>query len=90
MNALPIDLVRNILSYRGTDAFEALHTDLTTTTKKHTAKWLQEILGKIVDADQNDEITHKEYLILTRLYNKYNPAKNTKAKAHKFANTLDN
>jgi hypothetical protein len=89
MNALPIDLVRNILSYRGTDAFEALHTELIN-QKKHTQKWLQEILSKIVDADQNDEISHKEYLILVRIYNKYTPAKHTKAKAHKFANTLDN
>ena len=74
MNALPIELVRHILTFRGTNTFEALHTNLTT-TKKHTYKWLEGILKQIVDADLNDEITHKEFLILTRIYNKYDTAK---------------
>ena len=92
MNALPIDLVRHIISYRGSDAFEALHTELTQ-QKKHTKKWFQQILAKIVDADQNDDITHNEYIILVRIYHKINPAyfwKPTVSKAHKFANELDN
>lgn len=88
MNALPIDIIRNILTFRGTDAFEALHTELIT-GKRQTQKWLREICDKIVDADQNDEITHKEYLILNRIYNKYRGTI-TNTKSLKSANTLDN
>jgi hypothetical protein len=71
---LPLDIVRNILTYRGSDVFEALNCELTT-TKKHTYKWLQEILDKIVDAWQNDTITNKEYHILGKIYGKYDRKK---------------
>ena len=64
MNALPTEIVRMILSYRGTEAFEALSHEMDT-TKKYTAKYRQDVLARVIKASVDDEtITHKEMLIL--------------------------
>jgi hypothetical protein len=73
MNTLPTEIVRMIMTYRGTDTFEALSHEMDT-TKKATAKWRTSMLDRIVKADIDDEsITHKEYLLLTRALNRKCP-----------------
>lgn len=68
MNALPIDIVRHILSYRGSNTFETLHYELISQNKV-TKKSLKNILSKIVNASCDDDtLTEKEYQILLKIY----------------------
>jgi hypothetical protein len=74
MNHLPIDIVRSILSYRGTNTFEIIAYELEHCPKRITAKWYRDMLSKIIEAsiaDEND-ITEKEYQILLKLLKKKN------------------
>ena len=81
MNTLPTEIVRMIMTYRGTDTFEALSHEMDT-VKKATAKWRTSMLDRIVKADIDDEsITHKEYLLLTRALRKKCPDKVVKMQA---------
>jgi hypothetical protein len=72
MNHLPIDIVRTILSYRGTNTFEIIAYELEHPPKRITHKWRSEMLSKIINAsiaDEND-ITEKEYQILLKIHKK--------------------
>jgi hypothetical protein len=72
MNHLPIDIVRSILSYRGTNTFEIIAYELEHSPKRITNKWRSEMLSKIINAsiaDDND-ITEKEYQILLKIHKK--------------------
>jgi len=64
MNTLPTEIVRMIMTYRGTDTFEALSHEMDS-AKRYTAKYRQDVLARIIKASVEDEsITHKEMLIL--------------------------
>ena len=75
MNTLPTEIVRMIMTYRGTETFEALSHEMDTVKKANQKrvgiKWRTDILDRIIKADIDDEsITAQEYKILIGVFHK--------------------
>jgi hypothetical protein len=62
---LPTELIGMIMECRGTDTYDALLHELTT-TKKQTKKWLRDIVQRITNAYENQTITEKEFKIFIK------------------------
>lgn len=82
MSTLPIEIVNHILSYRGSNMFDALDYEITSQTRI-TKKWINEFCNKLVTAYDNDNINKKEYDILNRKYQKLNKIANPPEKKWK-------
>lgn len=72
MNTLPKDITDMVMTYRGTDTFEALSHEMDT-VKKATKKWRTDMLDRIIGA-WDDGITTHEYKILIKVLNRKCPS----------------
>jgi hypothetical protein len=87
---IPAELVRMIMEYRGSDTFDALRHEMST-VKKNTIKYRDDVLHRIIVAEQDDLITYKEMLILFKDKTKLDPQpkKEDWQKKKKWANAVD-
>jgi len=87
---IPAELVGMIMEYRGADTFDALRHEMDT-VKKNTIKYRDDVLHRIIVAEQEDLITYKEMIILFRDKKKLDPKpkKEDWQKKKKWANAVD-
>jgi hypothetical protein len=90
---IPTELIRLIMEYRGSNTFDALRHEMDT-VKRNTIKYRDDVLHRIIVAEQNELITYKEMLILFKHKAKKLDPKEKKEvwqkKGWKSANNLDN